>query len=268
MSAHPAAETTEAHGCEIVLRRVAGPEATELFLHGRPARLAGDADHQAEAVYRAIGGVLDAEGGAFESVVSETLFLRSVHADLGAVRAARGRALGMPGGPTHRPATTEIEQPPLDAQAHVEVSLQAILPHRAPLEVETLQATTACDRDESAVCHGLRIRLGEETRLHASGLHGRGVDAYAQAVSMFEVAEGLLQRAGMEFRDVVRTWIHLRDIDRDYDALNRARREFFEARGIDPAPASTGIGGGPPVRSRTSASASTPFGPPDPPSGR
>jgi enamine deaminase RidA (YjgF/YER057c/UK114 family) len=49
----------------------------------------------------------------------------------------------------------------------------------------------------------------------------------------------------MEFSDVVRTWIHLRDIDRDYGDLNRARREFFLARGIDPVPASTGIGGGP-----------------------
>jgi enamine deaminase RidA (YjgF/YER057c/UK114 family) len=49
----------------------------------------------------------------------------------------------------------------------------------------------------------------------------------------------------MEFRDVVRTWIHLRHIDRDYAALNRARRVFFAARGIEPVPASTGIGGGP-----------------------
>jgi enamine deaminase RidA (YjgF/YER057c/UK114 family) len=43
----------------------------------------------------------------------------------------------------------------------------------------------------------------------------------------------------------VRAWIHLRDIDRDYAELNRARRDFFAARGIDPAPASTGIGGAP-----------------------
>ena len=62
---------------------------------------------------------------------------------------------------------------------------------------------------------------------------------------MFGVAEDLLQQAGMEFRDVVRTWIHLREMDRDYADLNRARRAFFAARGIDPAPASTGIGGGP-----------------------
>ena len=47
----------------------------------------------------------------------------------------------------------------------------------------------------------------------------------------------------MSFRDVVRTWIHLRDIDRDYDALNKARREFFRRCGIERRPASTGVQG-------------------------
>ena len=92
---------------------------------------------------------------------------------------------------------------------------------------------------------GLREHVGEDARFYAGGLYGRGENAYEQTLAMFGVAEDLLQQAGMEFRDVVRTWIHLREMDRDYDALNRARRAFFEARGIDPAPASTGIGGGP-----------------------
>jgi enamine deaminase RidA (YjgF/YER057c/UK114 family) len=34
-------------------------------------------------------------------------------------------------------------------------------------------------------------------------------------------------------------------MDRDYADLNRARRAFFEERGIDPAPASTAVGGAP-----------------------
>ena len=73
-------------------------------------------------------------------------------------------------------------------------------------------------------------------------------DAEAQTLAMFDEAEALLQRAGLEFRDVVRTWIHLREMERDYDALNRGRRAFFAERGIDPPPASTGIGGGPAPR--------------------
>ena len=48
------------------------------------------------------------------------------------------------------------------------------------------------------------------------GCAGRVKTAYEQTLGMFGLAEDLLQQAGMEFRDVVRTWIHLRDIDRDY----------------------------------------------------
>jgi enamine deaminase RidA (YjgF/YER057c/UK114 family) len=89
------------------------------------------------------------------------------------------------------------------------------------------------------------MQVGEEVHFHAAGLCGSGDDAYAQTLGMFSQAEDLLRHAGMEFRDVVRTWIYLRDIDRDYGTLNRARRAFFATRGIDPVPASTGIGGGP-----------------------
>jgi enamine deaminase RidA (YjgF/YER057c/UK114 family) len=63
---------------------------------------------------------------------------------------------------------------------------------------------------------------------------------------MLAHAERLLRQVGMEFSDVVRTWIYLRHMERDYPALNRARREFFAARGLRPFPASTGIYGAPP----------------------
>jgi enamine deaminase RidA (YjgF/YER057c/UK114 family) len=110
----------------------------------------------------------------------------------------------------------------------------------------SLHAIVSAPRDivEARSSRGLRLRVGERVHLYASSLYGSGRDAYEQALAMFSVGEDLLRRAGLEFRDVVRTWIHLRDIDRDYAALNRARREFFAARGIDPAPASTGIGAG------------------------
>lgn len=245
MSPHPRAETIEAHGCGVVLRRVEGPEARELFFACRPLVEGADAGEQAEAIYRAILGLLEAEGASFASVVCETLFLRSVRTDLAAVRAARRRALAACAGASHRLATTEIEQPPLNDRARLEVSVQAILPNGPPLRVDRFEARPVCGCAECARSHGVRVHLGEEARFHAGGVYGAGEDAYAQTLSMFGVAEDLLQQAGMEFRDVVRTWIHLREMERDYAAFNRARRAFFEARGIAPAPASTGIGGGP-----------------------
>jgi enamine deaminase RidA (YjgF/YER057c/UK114 family) len=133
----------------------------------------------------------------------------------------------------------------LNERARLEISVQAVLPIGPPLRVDAFDARSACGCSECARAHGLRVHVGEEARLYAGGLYGWGADVYEQALAMFAVAEELLQRAGMGFRDVVRTWIHLREMDRDYASLNRARRAFFEARGIDPPPASTGIGGGP-----------------------
>ena len=238
------AETIRAHGCSIVLSRVEGPEARELFFHCQPPADVADPALQAAALYRAILGVLEAEGGGFGSIVVETIFLRDLHANLEAVRLARRQVLVACDAADHRPATIEIEQPPLDERACVEVSMQALLPWRSPPQFMTIAAAAVCGCAECSSARGLRVQVGEETRLYAGGLCGQGADAGEQTLGMFGLAEQLLRRAGMEFRDVVRTWIHMRDIDRDYDALNRARRAFFASRGIEPVPASTGIGGG------------------------
>ena len=245
VSPHPVAEIVRTHGCRVALRRVEGPEARELFFTCEPPVEAADPERQAEAIYRAILGVLDAEGGSFESVVCETLFLRSLHENLEPVRTARRRVLEACESPSHRPASTEIEQPPLNERACLEVSVQAVLPNASALRVDHVDAKPACGCAGCARSHGVRVHVGAEARLYAGGLCGLGEDAYEQTLGMFGLAEDLLQRAGMGFGDVVRTWIHLREMDRDYAALNRGRREFFEARGIDPLPASTGIGGGP-----------------------
>jgi enamine deaminase RidA (YjgF/YER057c/UK114 family) len=242
---HPVAETIEAHDCSIVLRRVEGPAARELFFHCQPPTDIAEPHRQADAIYRAILHVLKAEGAGFASVVCETVFLRNVRANVDAVRAARHRVLSAHGTTLCRPATTEIEQPPLNERACLEVMLQAMIPNESPARFESIEARPACGCAECARAHGLRIHLGDETRFHASALCGPGETAYEQTLGMFALAEDLLQKAGMEFRDVVRTWIYMRDVDRDYAHLNRARRSFFAARGIDPAPASTGIGGAP-----------------------
>jgi enamine deaminase RidA (YjgF/YER057c/UK114 family) len=244
VSPHRPVETIEANGCSIVLRRVEGPKARELFLHCQPPAELEDAGAQADAIYRGIGSVLGAEGGGFDSVVSETVFLRQLRADLARVRTARQQVLAACSEASHRSARVEVEQPPLNERARLEVSVQAVLPSGPRPLVDLFAARPACGCAECVDSHGLRLRIGGETRFHAAGLYGVGADAYRQALAMFGVAEDLLAQASLTFRDVVRTWIHLREMERDYAALNRARREFFTARGVDPPPASTGIGGG------------------------
>ena len=67
---------------------------------------------------------------------------------------------------------------------------------------------------------------------------------YEQALSAFEAVERELREAGMDFSDVVRTWIYADRILDWYGDFNKARNEFFTERGVydRDVPASTGIG--------------------------
>jgi enamine deaminase RidA (YjgF/YER057c/UK114 family) len=70
-----------------------------------------------------------------------------------------------------------------------------------------------------------------------------GTSALADmAYEMFAFASHALTDRGLSIHDVVRTWIYLRDIDRDYTAFNQGRRRFLQAAGMIRFPASTGIG--------------------------
>ena len=236
---------TEIHGCEVSLRAAQGPLAEELFflcqgpVRGQSARV------QAEAIYRAICETLTRRGADFASVVSETVFLRDPGTDLVSIREARAGVLEEAGEPVPLVPATEIEQPPLREGAALEVAIQAVVPSAATASIEQLTGAKACACAECTRVSARKVTLGDEIRLYAGAIGGVGEAAYDQTLSMFGAAEELLQAAGMDFGDVVRTWIHLREMERDYAALNHARREFFGARGITPVPASTGIGGGP-----------------------
>jgi enamine deaminase RidA (YjgF/YER057c/UK114 family) len=62
-----------------------------------------------------------------------------------------------------------------------------------------------------------------------------------RAYDLFAFASHALSDRGVSFHDVVRTWIYLRDIERDYAAFNQGRRRFFQAASLVRFPASTGI---------------------------
>src|SRR6185312_5914292 len=76
-----------------------------------------------------------------------------------------------------------------------------------------------------------------------------GAEPAARFAAAFESVASALRENDFRPTDIVRTWIFLSDIERDYVAFNRARREFFAASGIDfgagesLVPASTGIEG-------------------------
>jgi enamine deaminase RidA (YjgF/YER057c/UK114 family) len=95
----------------------------------------------------------------------------------------------------------------------------------------------------------MRIDLNGLTILLISGTasideNGASVhigDFRAQMRRTLENITGLLVSEGCTWHDIVRTTCYLRDIERDYEAFNEERTEFFNEQGLDPLPASTGI---------------------------
>jgi len=222
------------------VRRVSGPTADQLHVLCRPTADGADVARQAEAVYEALRDALAAEHAGLETLVAETIFCRRIRDDVGTMRAARSRVLG----DAVHPATTCIGQPPL-SDAHMELAALAVVPRPgASWSAGDVMRSAGCP---CATCaQGFRarvVRVGEQTSLRAGNVYGSGRDPVEEAYDMFRAAEGLLAEAGMAFGDVLRTWIHVRDIDRDYAALNEARRRFFHDRGIARRPASTGVQG-------------------------
>ena len=101
----------------------------------------------------------------------------------------------------------------------------------------------------SSFSRGLRIDVGGVAILLISGTasideEGKSVhigDFRAQLRRTYQNITGLLEAEGATWKDIVRTSCYLRDIERDYEAFNEGRTEFFGEQGLDPLPASTGI---------------------------
>ena len=65
------------------------------------------------------------------------------------------------------------------------------------------------------------------------------------AYDMFAQARDALFAHGLDFSNVVRTWIHVSDIESNYAALNHARNRFCKEQGLARLPASTCVEGTP-----------------------
>jgi len=66
-------------------------------------------------------------------------------------------------------------------------------------------------------------------------------DFRAQLRRTFQNITLLVEAEGATRKDIVRTTCYLRDIERDDEAFNEERTAFYQAQGLDPLPASTGI---------------------------
>jgi enamine deaminase RidA (YjgF/YER057c/UK114 family) len=119
---------------------------------------------------------------------------------------------------------------------------------RAITNYNVLNEAYAYDKP-SSFSRGMRIDLNGLTILLISGTAsidetGRSVhigDFREQTRRTFRNISALLASEGATWHDIVRTSCYLRDIDRDYEAFNEERTQFYREQALDPLPASTGI---------------------------
>lgn len=241
------------------LRTWRGPEATEFFLRLRPASGPGgssSAAREAESIYRQLRAILAAEGASPEHVVQETVFFQNIARDFGPFTESRARTLLEAGSSfAYEPALVTVEQPPLDPPegsagsthaVRTEALFHVVVPrHGVPARTGSVRGSPPCRCATCAQSFAKVLELGERRHVFGGNIHGAPGSPFEEALSMFETAAELLDRAGLDFRSVARTWIYLRDMERDYGEFNRARRTFFRQVGLDLLPASTGIDGGP-----------------------
>jgi len=223
----------------VTATRVDLPGLTEIHLAARPAPGVVGFVAQAASAYDALLGALAAHGCGPADVVTERLFLSDIAAQAADAAAAGRRLRGAAGG--HQPASTLLQQPP--AQAGQLIEIQALAAVAGPGGTPALQPITGLPAGAS----GCLLVGGGARRAHVAGLvGGQAGDALgfrSQADALFAGAGASLQAHGLALRNIARTWIFLADIDRDYAELNHARRDFFSAHYVAPAPASTGIQG-------------------------
>jgi enamine deaminase RidA (YjgF/YER057c/UK114 family) len=222
-----------------VVRSYQGPLAKELFILCRPDTAEKDISSQTISLYRALSGVLQQEGCSVKNVLQETVFFRDIHRDFDPFQSMRSQSISMQSGNTfYAPVATFIQQPPVNVDQKIELLAYAVIPKSGSLETHPVAALPLGQ-------NGLAFRIGRYKHVLLANICGLPGSSEDEAYSMFQAAEKSLQEERMSFRDVIRTWIHLRHIDDDYSALNRGRTRFLRELGIALMPASTGIGGNP-----------------------
>lgn len=216
------------------IAQVDGADASDLFVHATPAPAAKD--HRAQFRSMALNALqgLRALGVVPADVAAGWVYLRAQPS--WCVRHELAAAWNQPD--AERLPLSFLIQPPAAGRRFCEMQLHASRPRsdRCSVVWKGSLPGPLCTTVLRAGARHLRM-LSLVPCLGASGKSALADLAY----EMFAFASHGLTDRGLSFHDVVRTWIYLRDIDRDYAAFNEGRRQFFQAAGMVRFPASTGI---------------------------
>jgi enamine deaminase RidA (YjgF/YER057c/UK114 family) len=216
------------------IAQVDGVDASDLFVHAIPASAAKDDRAQFRSMAQTSLQGLRALGAVPADVAAGWVYLRE-H-PCWSVRHELAAAWNEPD--AERLPVTFLIQPPAAGHRFCEMQLHASRPRsdRCSVVWKGSLPGPLCTTVLRAGARHLRM-LSLTPRLSTGG----NIALADLAYDMFASASHALTDRGLAFSDVVRTWIHLRDIDHDYQAFNQGRRQFFEAAGLVRFPASTGI---------------------------
>jgi len=233
--------------CDVEATVVTTSHATEVFARSAPAPGGSDGGSfalQARTAYDGLRGLLEQLGAELGQVLVEKVYFRDVagdFADFQEVRECVYRSGGVRG--EQLPATTYLGQPPCRPSQAVELQAYAVIP-ASPQSVRVEALSPA--REHLAV---KLVQIGEARHLYLGNVsgqdrQGRPLGSFRrQSDAMFDAALEILCEHRVPFANVLRTWIYLDDIDRDYGELNASRNAFFRRENVRRLPASTGIGG-------------------------
>ncbi len=233
------------HACNVEASLVSTGHATEVYLRLSPVAsgTSRNACHiQAPVLYDALDEVLHGLGARADHVLVEKVFFRNLardHDDFDATRRAFYRKRGLMNG--HLPAVTYLGLPPCRPGVDVELQVYAIIPRSH----ETVSITTyPTSRAEMSI---KLAQVGRARHLFLNGATGQALNGEPngfreQSDRMFRIVRDALAEHGASFDNVLRTWLHVADIQTDYGELNASRNAFFEEEGVKRLPASTGVG--------------------------
>jgi len=101
----------------------------------------------------------------------------------------------------------------------------------------------------SGFSRGMRVDLGNAVMLFISGTasideNGQTIyvgDFRKQTERVYYNIKKLLESEGASWKDVVKTTVYIKDIEKYYDEFNKIRIQFFMDEGVNPFPASVGV---------------------------
>ncbi|MFV1967720.1 MAG: Rid family hydrolase [Pirellulaceae bacterium] len=219
--------------------------AKEIYIRWNPTSIDEDLTSpslQAESYYRCLRRILENAGASMSQVVQERVFFRDVEEGHRAWDGARRRAYGQAGVEADDlPVANCVGQPPCRLEQAFEIQAYAVVPNS---EDTANVSTIPAEGSRPAV---KIVEFGEYRHLYTESIVGQKPDGQIptdfreQSDLMFQRADDLLKHHGIPFKDVLRTWCYLVDIDGDYAEFNLSRNELFERESVRRLPASTGI---------------------------